>query len=165
MTDTILVGAVRIVALLQIVGGVLGLLDAISALVAPTGIVTVAVILAGLLIFSFGIFAGVVMWVGQMRGYILSRILQLLQLPLLTSPFLSYQLGVGYFAHITYVGDDVELRYATELGTNIELLFGGSQVPFHFGINIVALAAIVLLNRRISALRREVNAVNVADAS
>ena len=134
-----------VVLLAQIGGGLvgLGLIGRAFLTEHPTKI-TMIIHVAFILVFSFGIVAGVVLIKRPRLGRLLSAIFQAMQIPLAIGPTVSYALFSGACFNV--------YKHATGWGFNF--LFGSryyfclnGREPWLAGINIVALVLFVLLVR------------------
>jgi len=85
---------IRIIAALQIVGAVAGLLGYAAGLVSARGPLSLNAVL-GAVIFALSVLAGVLLWQARRWGYLLSFIIQTLQVPCLALNAFSYRFVVG----------------------------------------------------------------------
>lgn len=134
-----------VVLVAQIGGGLVGLgLIGRSLLTEQSNKITMIIHAAFILVFLFGIVAGVILIKKPKLGLLLSAIFQAMQIPLTIGPTVSYALFSGACFNV--------YRHATGWGFNF--LFGSryylclnSGEPWLVGINIVALVLFVLLVR------------------
>ncbi len=134
--------------LLQIGGGVLGFVIIGRVLLeAGQTPVTVMYNAAFLVVFAFGILAGVALITRPGLGLVLSLIFQGIQIPLFASPVVSYNMFSGGFFNIYW--------YNNGWGTDFAILasrfylYLNSQQPVFLGVNILALVLFVLLIREL----------------
>jgi len=127
----------RMIAILQIAGGFYGLLQTLPALLAGRASV---VLLIGIALFALALVAGVMLLEGYAAGERLSRLVQLLQIPLLASPVFSYGWHVGARVPVT-------LRLSPSFAFNLDwavpaqglrLEVGGTS-SIVIGVNLLAL--------------------------
>jgi len=134
--------------LFQIGGGLLGI-GVIGRVLLAGNLTSIAVIINAtfVIVFAFGILAGVALIKKPRLGLILSLIFQGMQIPILMTPAVSYILSSGAFLNVYW--------HETGWGTKFALL--GSRFYFYLnsgeprcvGVNLVALALFVLLIREI----------------
>ena len=139
----------RLIGILEVAGGFYGLVANLHRLL-PLGsthdsIVTVI----GLALYGFVLVAGFELLGNTERGVTFSRIAQLLQLPLIATPVLSYALYCGAFVNVS-----ATLQAAPHLGLDwrvgsqgFVLAVAGPSVS-HLGINLLALLAWLALRLR-----------------
>ena len=134
-----------LVLLLQIGGGLWGL-GLIGRSFLAEDLTKIAVIFHGtfIVVFVFGILAGVALIKKPRLGLALSLIYQAIQIPIIISPVVAYTMFSGATFNVYW--------HKTGWGTN--LLFGGryyfyinSAEPWCAGVNILALVLFVLLIR------------------
>ena len=132
----------------QIGGGLLGI--GIIGRVFLAGNLTPIVVIvnaAFVIVFSFGILAGVALIKKPRLGLILSLIFQGIQIPIIITPVVSYILSSGMFLNVYW--------HETGWGTNFAFLgsrcyfYVNSGEPWCAGVNIVALVLFVFLIREI----------------
>ena len=137
-----------ILVLFQIGGGLLGI-GIIGRVLLAGNLTPIAVIInaAFVIVFAFGILAGVALIKKPRLGLVLSLIFQGMQIPILITPAVSYILSSGAFLNVYW--------HETGWGTDFALLgsrfyfYLNSEEPWYLGANIVALALFVLLIREI----------------
>lgn len=131
------------VALLQIVGGLVGLgIIGRAFLSGDVPLITMVIHLGFVFIFAYGIIAGLVLIKMERLGMILSMIFQAIQIPIIMGPSLSYSMFSGACFNI----------YKHAMGWGFNFNFGSSYVfhvnsgePGLMGINIVAVVLLILL--------------------
>lgn len=139
----------RLIGILEIAGGFYGALTMLRRLL-PLGSTHDAILaLIGLLFYGFVLIAGVLLMEGSERGVTLSRVAQLIQLPLIATPVLSYALHCGAFVNVF-----ATLQMAPRLGLDwhvgsqgFVLAVAGPAVS-HLGINLLALLSWLALRMR-----------------
>jgi len=135
----------RIIAILQIAGGFYGLLQTLPALLAGRASMVVVI---GIVLFALALVAGVMLLEGHAAGVRLSRLVQLLQIPLLASPVFSYGWHVGARLPAT-------LRLSPSFALNLDWavptqglrLEVGGTASIIIGVNLLALVLWWLLWR------------------
>lgn len=130
----------RLIGMLEIAGGFFGAVAMLRRLLPFHGGAASLVSLVGLLVFGFILVAGVLLVEGSERGVSLSKVAQLLQLPLLATPVLSYALHSGAFINVF-----ATLQSTPRLGLDwqvasqgFHIALGGPHVS-RIGINLLAL--------------------------
>ncbi|MFC4763719.1 hypothetical protein [Dyella koreensis] len=139
----------RLIGILEIAGGFYGAVTMLHRLL-PLGSTHDAILaLIGLLFYGFVLVAGVALMEGSERGVTLSRVAQLMQLPLIATPVLSYALHCGAFVNVF-----ATLQMAPRLGLDwhvgsqgFTLAVAGPSVS-RLGINLLALLSWLALRLR-----------------
>lgn len=139
----------RLIGILEIAGGFYGAVTMLHRLL-PLGSTHDAILaLIGLLFYGFVLVAGVSLMEGSERGVTLSRVAQLMQLPLIATPVLSYALHCGAFVNVF-----ATLQMAPRLGLDwhvgsqgFMLAVAGPSVS-RLGINLLALLSWLALRLR-----------------
>jgi hypothetical protein len=139
----------RLIGILEIAGGLYGVVAMLRRLLPFHGGYDAPIALIGLVLFGFVLVAGVLLLEGSERGVALSRLAQLLQLPLVATPVFSYALHSG-----AYVNVFATLQAAPRLGLDwhigtqgFVLAIAGPAVS-HIGINLLALLLWLALRLR-----------------
>ena len=132
--------------LLQIGGGVLGLVIIGRVLLEPDQTrVTVMFNAAFLVVFAFGILAGVALIKKPGLGIVLSLIFQGIQIPLFASPAVYYKMFSGAFFNVYWHENGWGADFAF-LTSRFYFYLNGAESLF-VGVNILALVLFVLLIR------------------
>lgn len=140
---------VRIIAVLEIVGGVFGLVLVVWQLaVAPFNVISLllAPVAAGIYVLSF--VAGVGLWRGSTFGRKASIIVQTIQAPKVISPLITFAFSFGldfwvhqlWYAEMTNFGFEFRLLAFHHLSANV-------PAPVGLGVSLTALIFLVLLRR------------------
>jgi hypothetical protein len=139
----------RLIGILEIAGGFYGMASWLPRLLAFGPLRTAAIGLIAFALYAFVLVAGVLLLENSERGIRLSGIAQLLQLPLIATPILSYAL---------HCGACLDLFAAVHLPTRPELSweFGSQRFVFGFygpstsrlGVNVLALLSWMALKLR-----------------
>ncbi len=132
--------------LLQIGGGVLGLLI-IGRVLLQAGQTQTTVMFNAtfLVVFAFGILAGVALITRPGLGIVMSLIFQGIQIPLFASPAVSYNMFSGGFFNVYWHQNGWGTNFAF-LASRFYFYFNPGE-PLFLGVNILALALFVLLIR------------------
>jgi hypothetical protein len=137
-----------LLVVLQIGGGLLGLgLIGRSLWAGDFTSITLIIHGAFAILFVFGILAGVALITKPMLGLVMSLIFQGIQIPIIVSPVIAYNLLSGALFSIYW--------HETGWGSNWGILASryyfsiNSGEPWYLGINILALVLFVLLIREI----------------
>lgn len=132
--------------LLQIGGGVLGFLIIGRVLLeAGQTPVTVMYNAAFLVVFAFGILAGVALITRPGLGLVMSLIFQGIQIPLFASPAVSYNMFSGGFFNVYWYDNGWGTDF-TFLASRFYFYLNGGESLF-LGVNILALILFLLLIR------------------
>ena len=139
----------RLIAILEVAGGFYGMAYWLPRLLAFGPLRTAAIGLIAFALYAFVLVAGVLLLENSERGIRLSSIAQLLQLPLIATPILSYALHCGAFLDLFFA-----LHWPTrpevswQLGSQRFMLeFYGPAVS-HLGVNVLALLSWLVLKLR-----------------
>jgi len=134
----------RIIAVFEVVGGVLGLvMSLVLTMSARLDSTSAAVFIAPNCLAVYG---GILLWRGAGRGYVISSALQLAQLIRFSSSFLFYEFVLG-FAFTVGAGVRSFFFYP-KIGSTGLIALAHTGAPFRIGINVVAVAALIYLLRR-----------------
>lgn len=138
----------RLIGVLEIAGGLYGAAAMLRRLL-PLGSTADALHAAiGLALFVFVLVAGVLLVEGHERGVRMSGWAQLLQLPLIATPVLSYALHAGGFLNIYSTVHLARPWLDGSFGTQgLSLAVAGPAVS-RFGINLLALLSWLILRLR-----------------
>lgn len=139
----------RIIGVLEVAGGFYGLVIMLRRLF-PLGSTQDAILaLLGLLLYGFILIAGVLLLENSERGVSFSRVAQLLQMPLIATPVLSYALHSGAFLNLfTTVSMSPHLGLDWHVGSQGFLLALGGPSVSRVGINLLALFSWLALRFR-----------------
>jgi hypothetical protein len=102
-------------------------------------------VVAFLLLFIWSVIAGIRLWRGEPKGWRWATILFALQVPVLTVPGLSYEFYTGLALKI--VGGDVATNVGLDFGANANFYLGTEITGLVYGVNLVAVAALIHLLR------------------
>lgn len=139
----------RLIGIFEIVGGFLGVVASVRRLLPLGSTYEALMALIALAVFGFILVAGVLLLEGSERGVSLSRVAQLLQLPLLATPVLSYALHAGGFVNVfAIVHGGVQLGLDYRLGTHGFVLAVAGPAVWHIGLNLLALLSWLVLRLR-----------------
>jgi hypothetical protein len=148
--------ALRVLAVLEVVGGVFGLITVPVALVrlgATANLVATAVI--GVPFFLLAIFAGVMLWRERPSGYLASIVVQVPQLIKIATSQFAFLLGLGgdlSVVHITHQdpnGNVLRTVSVNSQGGSFLVIEMGRPpgAPLVFGVSIIPCVALVLLRK------------------
>jgi hypothetical protein len=139
----------RLIGILEVAGGFYGLVNMARRLfpLGSTHESLVAVI--GLVLYGFVLIAGVMLLEGSERGVSFSSWAQLLQLPLIATPILSYALHCGAFVNV-YATLHLPVRLGLDwhVGSEGFLLAVAGPGLSRIGINLLALLSWLALRLR-----------------
>ena len=138
----------RIIAVFLVAGGLLGILSLVmmhfhlaqqhQSLPVISSVVFVA-------LFAWGILTGIALWRATPRGFKWAKILFALQVPVFHVARLTYEFSTGFSFRVMigntsrYIGGDI--------GSSLSFAVSPQSLGFMFGINIVAVIALVYLIR------------------
>jgi len=139
----------RLIAILEVAGGFYGMASVLPRLLAVGPLHTAAIGLIEFALYAFVLVAGVLLLENSERGIRFSSIAQLLQLPLIATPIISYALYCGacldLFAAV-HIPTRPELTW--QLGSERFLLAFHGPAVSHLGVNVLALVSWLVLKLR-----------------
>lgn len=134
----------RGVALVEIIGGILGVVTAFGYVNSSAGFgVVICLVFVGL--YGYSTVAGYWLWHNYAKGYHASIILQLLQIPVLVSPLLTYEFVSGLMMRflVGIGGFDASFHFGSQFSFALLPQYGGLSV----GVNCVPIVVFYLLRR------------------
>lgn len=140
----------RGIAILEIIGGIFGIITSLGYMNNTSGIwLLFCLVFLGIYVYS--VFAGYWLWKNYAKGYRASVLLQLIQIPVLVSPLLTYQFVSGLmFRFLLGTG-----------GTGFDFNFGSlwsllflSDSGFSIGVNIIPLIIFFFLKSNSIAMSK-----------
>jgi hypothetical protein len=138
----------RIIAVFLVAGGLLGILNLLMMHVHVAQLhqsLPVIFSVVSVALFAWGILTGIVLWRATPRGFKWAKILFALQVPVFHVARLTYEFSTGFSFRVMigntnrYVGGDI--------GSSLNFDLSPQSLGFMFGINIVAVIALVYLIR------------------
>jgi hypothetical protein len=139
----------RLIGILEIAGGFLGVVASVRRLLPLGSTYETLMAVIALAVFGFILVAGVLLMEGSERGVALSRVAQLLQLPLLATPVLSYALHAGAFVNVfAVIHGGVRLGLDYHLGSHGFVLAVAGPGVSRIGLNLLALLSWLVLRLR-----------------
>ena len=139
----------RLIGILEIAGGFLGVVASVRRLLPLGSTYESLMALIALAVFGFILVAGVLLVEGSERGVAFSRVAQLLQLPLLATPVLSYALHAGAYINVfATLQAAPRLGIDWHLGTHGFVLAIAGPAVSRVGINLLALLSWLVLKLR-----------------
>ncbi len=145
----------RIIGVFLVVGGLLGLLSLVmmhfhlaqlhQSLPVISSVISVT-------LFAWGIVTGVALWRATPRGFKWAQLLFALQVPVIHVARLTYEFSTGFSFRVMigntnrYIGGDI--------GSSLNFDVSAPSLGFMFGINIVAVLALLYLLRGSRPARR-----------
>jgi len=139
----------RLIGILEVAGGFLGVVAMIRRLLPLGSTYETLMAVIGLMLFGFILVAGVLLLEGSERGVTLSRVAQLLQLPLIATPVLSYALHAGGFVNVfAVIHGGVRLGMDYHIGSHGFLLAVAGPGVSRIGLNLLALLSWLVLKLR-----------------
>ena len=138
----------RLIGILEVAGGFFGIVNMLRRLL-PFGSHDSLVAVIGLVLYAFVLVAGVLLLEGSERGVSLSSWAQLLQLPLIATPILSYALFSGGYVNVyATLHLPVHLGLDWHFGSEGFLLAVAGPGVSRLGINLLALLSWLALRLR-----------------
>ena len=139
----------RLIGILEVAGGFLGVVAMIRRLLPLGSTYETLMAVIGLALFGFILIAGVLLLEGSERGVSLSRVAQLLQLPLIATPVLSYAMHAGGFVNVfAVIHGGVRLGLDYHIGSHGFVLAVAGPAVSHIGLNLLALLSWLVLKLR-----------------
>jgi hypothetical protein len=136
---------IRILALLLLVGGVLGVAIALYmgyGMLQQHWIYGLLLALFALL-FGYSAFIGFRLWQGHPAGWKRALLLFSTQVPVFTFPGVTYEWYTGLAFKI--MGGNVEKNTVLELGSSVNFYLDTRITDVAYGVNVVAVAALIFL--------------------
>ena len=138
----------RIIAFFLIAGGLLGILNSVlmsfhfayqqQSLRVVSTVVAVA-------LFAWGILAGVALWRSRPRGFKWAKLLFALQVPVFSIVHVSYEFST-FFSLRVMIGNTTR-HIGADIGSSSNLCWFPESLGLMFGVNIVAVIALLFLIR------------------
>ncbi|WP_266183806.1 hypothetical protein [Dyella humicola] len=139
----------RLIGILEVAGGFYGVVNMVRRLFPFGSTHESLVALIGLLLYGFVLIAGVMLLEGSERGVAFSSWAQLLQLPLIATPILSYALHCGAFVNVyATLHLPVHLGLDWHVGSEGFVLAVAGPGLSRIGINLLALLSWLALRLR-----------------
>ncbi|QNK02999.1 hypothetical protein [Dyella telluris] len=138
----------RVIGILEVAGGFFGMVAMLRRLL-PLGSHDSIVALIGFAFYAFVMVAGALLMENSERGVVFSEWAQLLQLPLIATPLLSYGFHCGAFVNVyASLHLPVALGLDWHVGSEGFLLAVGGPSVSRLGINLLALLSWLALRFR-----------------
>ena len=140
----------RLIAGLEVIGGIGGLV--ILAKQLPTFPLEIHVIVlapVAICIFLLSLIAGLLLWRDHRAGRMASIIVQVIQLPKLFSPLLSFMFSFGFdvYPYVVVARGVSRVDVGFQLFAFYNLYLNQPRIPVAFGISIPAAAFLIMLLR------------------
>jgi hypothetical protein len=138
----------RIIAVFLVAGGLLGILSLVMMyfhLAQQHQSLPVVSSVVSLALFAWGMLTGVGLWRATPRGFKWATILFALQVPVFHVARMTYEFSTGFSFRVMigntnrYIGGDI--------GSSLNIALSPQSLEFMFGINIIAVMALVYLIR------------------
>lgn len=136
-------GLQKAVAALEVLGGALGILSAGWLLVQGPGVGLFVVGIAFLALFAVSVLAGLWLWRGDPRGLPLSTVVQVVQVPVVSSSLVYY--AYSLVGLLVTVSGALSFEGELHLWSSGSLIVGAPVTEWRIGVNVVALAALAVL--------------------
>jgi len=138
----------RIIAVFLVAGGLLGILSLVmmhyhlaqqhQSLPVISSVISVA-------LFAWGILTGVALWRATPRGFKWAKILLALQVPVFHLARLTYEFSTGFSLRVM-IGN-TNRNIGGDIGSSLNFDVSPQSLGFMFGINVVAVIALLYLIR------------------
>ena len=141
---------VRIISVLEIVGGMAGIGLVIWALLAtPFNALTLIIAPIPISIYILSLVAGVALWRDNSFGCKASIIVQAIQLPKIVSPLIIFTFSFGFdiWVHILLTREFSKLGFEFRPLADNEFFFNVPDAPFGLGVSITACIFLAMLRR------------------
>jgi len=138
----------RLLLILTIGGGFVGVAVTIQFFLHANTVIAYILALAFLGLYGYGIFVGFKLSEGSAPLRHL-RLYFALQVPLISSPFITYRFCSGLQATVAIIQPGLRWGWDWRLGSEWQFVIH-SSAPWGVGINLVALAIVFLLNSRLA---------------
>jgi hypothetical protein len=141
----------RIVAALEIIGGIFGLVFVLSwFLAAPFSVPALLIAPIPIGIYVLSLAAGIALWRGSPFGRKASIVVQAIQVPKIISPsvIFMFSFGLDLWIHYLWLGEFSRLGFEVRFLAFNEFFFNAQGAPIGFGISITACATLLLLLRK-----------------
>lgn len=137
---------IKFLAALLVLGGIVGAgLSALSGYaVARMHLGASAVLIASALLFLFAALTGIRLWRDDPRGAKWASILFALQIPVITLRRFDYEFFTGLTLKIVRAQGTWDSNFL--LGSSLNVMFDEQPISPRFGINVIALSALLLLS-------------------
>jgi hypothetical protein len=137
---------IRIIAILEIIGGLFGMVFVIWAMIHQTSNIFSRMIgIVEVLIEILAVVAGTALWAETSFGRKASLAIQLIQLPKITSPAIIFMFSFGFDVWVHASSDGV-VGIQTSVSFN-QLFLNVPNAPVDFGISITAIIALAILKK------------------
>jgi hypothetical protein len=135
----------RIIGVLLIGGGLVGFGSLSLTFTSESVVGSVISIILGVCLFAFSIIAGLALVEGSRNGRLFTKIMLLIQIPMITSPIVTYKFFSGFTCGPKVMGNSLGFEFYF----SSYFYFGWfiSWMDFQVGLNLYALAAFVFLRR------------------
>ena len=140
----------RLFGVLALGGGFLGITIAISLLISP-GMAFLArvLVLPFIAVYCWGAWCGLRLIEGDESSLRANRLFWALQIPYFMSPIAGYFLASGFLVYVTFRPSDINVGAFFRLGSQFEYSLLQADKPLTFGLNLFAIAAVVVLTLQI----------------
>src|SRR5215510_2580174 len=141
---------VRIISVLEIVGGVFGIGDVIWVLLAtPFNALTIIFAPLPISIYILSLVAGVALWRDNSFGRKASIVVQAIQLPKIVSPLIIFMFSFGFdlWVHILLTREFSNLGFEFKFLAFNQFFFNVQDAPFGLGVSITACIFLTMLLR------------------
>jgi hypothetical protein len=137
---------IRIIAVLEMLGGLFGMVSTSWAIVTQTSnIFSIVIGMVEVLIDVFAVVAGIALWAETSFGRKASLAIQLIQLPKITSPAIIFMFSFGFdvWVHASPFG---VVGFQTSVSFN-QLVLNLPNSTVDFGVSLTAIIALAILKK------------------
>ena len=149
----------KLLAIYQIVGGVLGIAFIVPAFlsIADLSYASVIVIFAGFVLHSFSMYCGIMLYRSQRRSLVMSFVCQCLQGLSISTPGFFYQFvsGFSFLFYLQSLSGDFHIQFGSTFSFFSVQVADDLYDRVMIGFNFVALGIAIFLYHEIKAIARE----------
>jgi len=135
----------RLLGLLAIGGGVLGVTVAIPLVAQATRVIEWVIFILFVGVYAWGVWGGLILIEGRPRAERINRWFWLIQIPAFTTPAIGYSLSCGFHFVVSLTFSPFKLGVSSYLGSSYNFQLLQDDQPFSIGVNLFALVVFLWL--------------------
>lgn len=140
---------IKVISSIMVVGGIAGIVLALWTEARTQKLGQLIFLGFAFLLFGATVWAGIELWNGKPRGYMLAKLLFLLQIPIISIHGFAYQFYVGLVLNLSITQDAAsKLNLGFEIGSLLNFQISPELESLVFGANLVAVGALIYLVKR-----------------
>lgn len=147
----------RFFAGVLVVGGLfgIGIMFTLGASLLEQGWLNVLLLCLFVLLFGWAVWVGIALWQGSVYGRKWSCVVYALQIPMITLPGLVLQWYTGaYLGPVWRFATETTFIFSMEVGATAQFFIGSRVSEPELGINLFAVAALIMLMPKAAAVER-----------